>query len=399
MLAGKRFDIIQVSVRYVFRVRKKFMGIFFSMALGIAGFILLVTMGSEVQDTLNEDLELLGGATIIRCSYERGLSARERLQAPVKFTEDTAEAVRKLPGVYAASLITFAAGYTTYYETEIEGYTLLGTDEFYWDVNTVEAIKGRFFGHEDVAKRKRVCVLGKLLAENIFGHHDVVGGFVQIRESLYEIVGILGGKNAEDRMECAYIPFTTINDRVTELVPPKLYVRSKTWDTVGQVAENIPKAIATVQSTEGLMLDVSWGPLKQLKRMVFWVQLFIIFSVITAIFIGGFGIWNGMMSSVKARTREIGLKKAMGATDFDIMLQFIVEALTVTILAALLGVLLGRAVVEGFCLLLDTRPNETLFLYSSLFGSGFSLVVGFVAGFFPAHKASRMEVVSAIRYE
>lgn len=399
MFAGKRLDIIQLSVRYVFRVRKKFMGIFLSMALGIAGLILLVTMGSEVQDTLNKDLELLGGATIIRCSYERGLSARERLQAPVEFTEETAEAVRKLPGVYAASLLTFAEGYTTYQETEVEGYTLLGTDEFYWDVNTVEAIKGRFFGHEAVEKRKRVCVLGKLLAENIFGHYDVVGEFVQIRESLYEIVGILGGKNAEDRMECAYIPFTSINDRVNELVPPKLYVRSNTWDTVGQVAENIPKAIASVQSIEGLVVDVSWGPLKQLKRMVFWVQLFIVFSVITAIFIGGFGIWNGMMSSVKARTREIGLKKAMGATDFDILLQFMVEALTVTTMAAILGVLMGRAVVEGFCLLLDTRPNETLFMYSSLVGSGFSLVVGFVAGYFPARKASRMEVVTAIRYE
>lgn len=399
MLAGKKLDIIHVSIRYVFRVRKKFFGIFFSIALGIAGLILLVTMGSEVRNNLNEDLELLGGATVIRCQYERGLTAVDRIQKPLEFTEETVVAVRSIPGVYAASLLTFASGYTTFQENEITGYTLLGIDEYYWDVTTVEAIEGTFFGHEAVEERQRVCVLGKLLAERIYGHYDVVGEFIQIHESLYRIVGILGGKSAEDRMECAFIPYTTITDRVSHLVAPKLHVRCETWDDVGEVAESIPQAIALVQPTDGLEISVAWGPLKHVKRMVFWVQIFIIFSVITSIFIGGFGIWNGMMSSVKARTREIGLKKAMGATDTDILLQFLTEALTVTFMAAVFGVFLGRLAVEGFCFMLDTRPDEVLFFTSALLGAAASLVVGFIAGFFPAYKASRMEVVTAIRYE
>ena len=98
MRSSKKVDIIQVSVRYVFRVRKKFFGIFFSIALGIAGLIMLVTMGSEVRNTLNDDLELLGGATVIRCQYERGLSAQERLIDPLEFTDEVVEAVRKMPG-------------------------------------------------------------------------------------------------------------------------------------------------------------------------------------------------------------------------------------------------------------------------------------------------------------
>lgn len=399
MFAGKKLDIISLSMRYVLRVRKKFMGIFMSIALGIAGLILLVTIGSAVRETMNDDLELLGGATVIRCHFEVGHSAEEQIQKPPEFTTETLHAVRQLPGVYAASLLTFSAGYTTYQEKEISDYTLLGIDQYYWDVTTVEAVRGAFFGQQAVQQRQPVCVLGRLLAQRIFGTDDVVGQRIQIRESLYEVVGILGGRSAEDRMECAYIPYTTIKDRVTELEAPKLYVRSKTWDDVAAVAENIPKAVASVQSAESLVVDVSWGPLKHLQQMVFWVQAFIVFSVVTAILLGGFGIWNGMMSSVKSRTREIGLKKAMGATDADILLQFLMEALTVTVLATVLGVLLGRLAVEVFCYLMETRPDEQLFLYSSLLGSAFSLLVGFVAGFFPAYQASRMEVVSAIRYE
>jgi len=399
MFSGKRLDIIFLSMRYVLRVRKKFMGIFLSIALGIAGLILLVTIGSAVRQAMNDDLELLGGATVIRCHYDRMHSADDRLQKPVEFTEQTLEAVRQLPGVYAASLLTFSAGYTTYQQNEVSDYTLLGIDQYYWDVTTVDAVRGEFFGQKAVQQRQPICVLGTLLAQRIFGTDDVVGQRIQIRESLYEIVGILGGRSAEDRKECAYIPYTTIKDRVTELAPPKLYVRSKTWDDVASVAENIPKAIASVQTTEGLVVDVAWGPLRHLQRMVFWVQAFIVFSVLTSIFLGGFGIWNGMMSSVKSRTREIGLKKAMGATDFDILLQFLVEALTVTALATVLGVVLGRVAVELFCYLLDTRPDEALFITSSVLGAAFSLFVGFVAGYFPARQASRMEVVSAIRYE
>ncbi len=395
----KYLDILHLSFLYVLRRKKRNLGIFLSVGFGVACLIFLVTMGRDVKNTLNQDLELLGGATVIRVYYERGLSADERLHAPLELNDDTAEAMRSIPGVEAVSLIKSSAGHTTWNEQEISNYLLVGTDQYYWNVSTVELLAGRFYGKEEVKNRELVCVLGNVLAEQIFGTLDVVGSHVPIFGTLYKIVGILGGGSAGGRLEYAFIPVTTIQDRLVKTEPARIYVRCKTWDDVESVAQAIPKAVASVQSTDGLGLEVAWGPLKQVKRIVFWVLLFIYFSVGSTLLIGGFGIWSGLMNSVKARTREIGLKKAMGATDFDILLQIFAEALSLTIMACVTGILLGRGAVEILCWMLHTRPDEGTFVIASLASLGFTVFLGLVAGYYPAVRASRMDVVTAIRYE
>ncbi len=396
---SKYIDIIHLSVLYVLRRKKRNFGIFLSVGFGVGCMIFLVTMGQDVKKTLNQDLELLGGATVMRVYYERGLTAEDRLYAPLELDEDVAEAIRAIPGVAAVSQIKFGVGHTTWNEQEISNYMLVGTDHYYWQVSTVETIRGHFFGNEEVEGRERVCVLGATLAQQIFGSLDVVGMHVPIHGSMYKVVGILGGGSAGPRMEYAYIPVTTIEDRVTQIEPPRVYVRSASWDDVEGVAAAIPEAVASVQSADGLEVEVAWGPLKQVKRIVFWVLLFIYFSVGSTLIVGGFGIWSSMMNSVKMRTREIGLKKAMGATDFDILLQILSEALSLTVMACLTGIVLGRGAIELLCHLLQTRPDEHVFLMVSAGCLVFTVFLGFVAGYYPALKASRMEVVSAIRYE
>ncbi len=365
----------------------------------MAGVILILTMGDKVKLTLNEDLELLGGATVVKFWYQQGLSADERIQEPIGITQESGEAVRQIPGVASVSILTMASGHTTWEEHEISDYTLLGIDQYYWDVITVKAIKGAFFGGNVVEERERVCVLGEELAKKIFGTIDVIGTYMPIRRSLYRITGILGGTNAGDRANCAYIPFTTINDRIETIFPTRMYVRCKTWDDVPNVVKRAPQVIIDTQGPGDLRMDVPWGPLKHLKRIVFWVELFIILSVSATLVIGGFGIWNGMMTSVKSRTREIGLKKAMGAEDGDILFQFLTEAVTLSFSAAVLGTILGRGAIAVACWLLDTQASEVLFLTYSLLSLAFSLFLGIAAGFYPALQASHMEVVSAIRYE
>lgn len=395
----KYLDIIHLSILYVLRRKKRNFGIFLSVGFGVGCMIFLVTMGQDVKSTLNQDLELLGGATVMRVFYERGLTAEDSLYAPLDLDVEAAEVIRAIPGVAAVSLIKSGVGHTTWNEQEISNYILVGTDQFYWQVSTVEAIRGEFFDAAAVEDRERVCVLGALLAQQIFDTLDVVGMHVPIHGSMYKVVGILGGDSAGARLEYAFIPVTTIEDRITQIEPPRVYVRCMSWDDVEGVAAAIPEAVATVQSIDGLEVDVAWGPLRQVKRIVFWVLLFIYFSVGSTLIVGGFGIWSSLMNSVKARTREIGLKKAMGATDFDILLQIISEALSLTVMACLTGILLGRGAIELLCHLLQTRPDEHVFLMSSGGSLVFTVLLGFVAGYYPALRASRMEVVSAIRYE
>lgn len=392
-------DLLFISVRQVARQYRRYFGIVLSIAFGTAGVIVILTMGDEVKLNLNKDLELLGGATVIKCTFERGLSPNERVSEYKEFNQKIAEAVRKLPGVATASLITFAPGYAIWNEQEYSGFNVLGIDEHYWDVSTVRVIQGGFFGPEEVKNRQRVCVLGRLLALKIFGTIDIIGAQLPIHGTIYRVVGILGGVNAGDREEGAFIPFTTVNDRVDQLVPSRLYVRSQTWDDVPAVAEAIPGAVAQFKNPEGLLVDVPWGPLEHLKRIVLWVELFIVFAIVATLVLGGFGIWNGMMTAVKARTREIGLKKAMGAQDFDILFQFQAEAVCLSVGAAVLGVGIGRVAVELLARALDSPPSERHFIIYAGLSLVFSILLGSGSGIYPSIRASRMEVVSAIKYE
>ncbi len=398
-MSVKQLDIIYCSLRYVLRVKRKFFGIFFSIAFGLAGFILLVTLGSEIKAKLNDDLELLGGATVIKCSYERGISPQDGIADILGFTPEIAREVRTIPGVYAASILTFGAGNASWLDNELTSFTLLGVDEYYWYVTSSFAASGEFFGTTEVEGAHRVCVLGRNLAEQIFGHSDVINEYLSINGSLYKIVAILATTTGDDRMDCAFIPFTTINDRIPHLVPPRLYVRASSWDSVLELADALPPVIEQFQSVNGLVVNVAYGPLKHLQRMFFWVSVFIVFAIVASIILGAFGVFSGMLSSVVARTREIGLKKAMGASDFDILLQFLAESLFVTTLSGIFGVGFGFGLLSLFASLVGIQYNQELFYLASLASFCFSVLLGFLSGIYPAYKASKLIIVNAIKYE
>jgi putative ABC transport system permease protein len=130
-----------------------------------------------------------------------------------------------------------------------------------------------------------------------------------------------------------------------------------------------------------------------------WVVLFIIVAILATLALGGFGIWNGMMSAVQARTREIGLKKAMGAEDQDILKQFLSEAVCLGVGSAMVGILLGHLAITWIAALLESHPPRPFFLASVALGLMLSLTISLVAGFYPARRASQMDVVTAMRYE
>jgi putative ABC transport system permease protein len=227
----------------------------------------------------------------------------------------------------------------------------------------------------------------------------VVGERVMINRALYHIIGTLDPGNQIDRAKWAYVPLNTLRARMFNLLPRRLYVRCNTWDDVPLVAAALPEAIRTHQNANTLVVEVAWEPLKHIKRIVWWVEMFVYFSIVATLGLGGFGIWNGMMTAVKSRTREIGLKKAMGAEDSDIMIQFLSESLCLSLTAGLLGVGLGWAGVQVAAQILNSSlPLDLFYMYSGL-SMAFALVLGIGAGFYPSLSAARMDVVSAIRYE
>jgi putative ABC transport system permease protein len=391
-------DLVHISLRQVFRQRKRNLGIILAIALGTAGLISIMTMGDKVKKNLNRDLDLLGGATLIKISFEEEKKPGERIRP---FKKETMDELRQLPGVDVVSQATEQVHWFPLSKSgKIITIPAQGVDEWYWSASSLEALDGVLLGAEAVDKRALVCVIGETLAESLFDKGKAVGNFLRIQNDFYRIIGVVGGLQIADRAKFAFIPISTAQDRGGNIFKSdRLYLRCKTWDDVGPVAKAIPKIVAAHQNPAFLTMEVSWAQLKRLVAIVWWVELFIYLSIGATLTLGGFGIWNGMMTSVTARTREIGLKKAMGAEPSDIMGQFLCEALCLSTSASVFGVLLAYIVVSVTSYFLGSAPGRQIFISYTGISLAFSGFLGLIAGYYPALRASRMDPVTAIRYE
>lgn len=396
-------DLLRISLRQVLRQHRRNLGAVLAIALGTAGFLVIITMGRDVKINFNRDLDLLGGATRMKIYFEGPGDVGSRIKRPEWFRERTLRALRQIPGVAGVTATISKAYYgssATTWKGQAHSFHIIGVDEHYWEVNSFTAKSGTLFGSPEVMEGRKNCVLGEDLAKKIFGHTNVVGNLLPIDRDLYRVVGVFGGVGAADRTTWAFIPLTTARSRLPNVdVVRILYLRCKTWDDVESVAAAIPDVVKGQQQAADLKVEVAWERLNVVKKTSWLIVLFIYVAIVATLCLGGFGIWNIMMNGVRARTREIGLKKAMGAQDRDILAQFMTEAICLSLGSALIGVALGRALIELVAYLLGNRPLEDIFWLCVFLGLLFASLIGMVAGLSPSVKASRMEVVSAVRYE
>lgn len=388
-------ELLHLSFRQVRRQRRRYWGVTAALALGTAGFVVIGTMGSDFKESLNRDLNLIGGVTIIKAYYDNDSGSR-----PKWFHYRTRKAVEHIAGVEKTSLVSVRYNIPSIKRGDTYHFNLVAVDEFFWEVNGFSPAAGEFFGVQSVAMRERVCVLGMALEERIFSRGKGIGQYLIIDRDYYRVVGVLGGLGAGGLTRFAFVPLTTAINRVSHLPPPgRMYVRCRTWDDVEPVGARVKPVVEQYQDPEGLTIEVASEQLKRVKMAAWWVELFVIVSIVATLMLGGMGIWNGMTASVRARTREIGLKKAVGAEERDILVQILGEALCISTGSAFLGVVLGRGAIEVASLFLENRPPESLFLVSAGLALLIAVVLGVMAGLFPAIRASRMQVTSAIRYE
>ena len=385
---------MRVSLRQVMRHRRRYMGVVLAIALGVAGSLNIVTMTREVKKNFNENLDLIGGVTILRIYFDNQRSSR-----PQWFREQTLAALKQINGVKELSLT--AVKYSRInFKGQHFGFTTMAVDESFWQVRNVWPLTGKLFGLDAVTGHKREVVLGAELAKKIFGDTHVRGKDLEINQEIYLVSGVLGGVTDSGSANSLFLPLTTAEDRFPgRLLADRLYLRCATWDDVTAVAAAIPGIVKSCQSPEELHVEGSWEALKRVRLLAWWIEFLIYLATSATFLLGGVGIWNVMMAAVTSRTREIGLKKAMGAEDRDILAQFLAEALCLSVGAALLGAGLGRIMMEFLSYIIESRPPENLFLYGVTLAFLFAVMIGVGAGLYPSIRASRMEVVSAIRYE
>ncbi len=386
-------DLLRISVRQVYRHRRRYWGVILAIALGVAGFTTIITIGRDVKKNFNQDIELIGSANLIRLYWDHRPG-----QSPAWFRPETVSALRRTPQVAAVSEYTLRPAVVAAGGMRLE-ITVWAVDHHFWHLRQYQPAMGRLLGADSISDRRKEVVLGAALAAKLFGDRNPTGQTVDLDADLYQVVGVvrLDDYSVSNSL---FIPLSTARDRLKgEVRPDRLLVRCATWDDVEGVAAAIPRVVAASQSASGLNVWVVWEALRRVQRVAWWIEFFFYLASSVTLLLGGVGIWNVMSAAVQSRTREIGLKKAMGAEDRDILAQFLTEALVLSVGAALLGLAAGRLVVALASSWLGQRPQEEVFIGCLGLSLAVAFAMGLGAGLYPSLKASRMEVVAATRYE
>lgn len=391
-------DLVRISLRQV--IRQRGFGVIFSIALGITAFIALSVLGREIRYKVGQDMVLMGGVNVIQVYMDDNQYPGQPQRG---FYPETVEALRRLPGVSLVSC-NLRGGRVFPIRTEGERTVyvdFIGVDQYYPEVYSVDLVAGRLFTAQDIKDRRRVAMLGREAATDLYGDPQIAPGkLLFLDQDVFEVVGVITGVMLGQWGRGGFIPYTTMIDRnwagskVT-----RLFVRCIGWEDIAQVVKAIPEVVQNYQHAPHLVILTQQDQLNRIRMTFMWVEALLWLGIAASLMLGGFGIWYGTFAAVRARTREVGLKKAMGGSDGDILAQFLAEALCKSVAGGILGIILGVICVELGSLFLDTDISWPLLAASSGGSILFSAFIGVAGGIYPAVQASHMDVVTALRFE
>ncbi len=334
-----------------------------------------------------------------------------------KLTMEDVYALRKLPHVVAADggkqyvKSGFRVGDVSvkYNGKKVAGAILQGSTAQIADVSDFTLAEGRFFNDEEDKRHAKVVILGHDTWESLFGQEDAIGKEVNVETGLYTVIGVVakrkqpfgGGKNPNDN--AAYFPYGTFENMHPEQKDVWISVKYDDPKNKALVQEEIRELLRVrrkvpVQKEDNFEI---FGPdsLSRLWDQLTWgLRLFMLAVSSVGLMVGGVGVMNIMLVSVTERTREIGIRKALGATKRTILTQFTTEAVTLCAIGGIIGVLVG-AVITYIVYFLPIGLPASLSTFWVLFGFGVACGIGLLFGIYPAWKAANLDPIEALRYE
>lgn len=370
--------------------------------IGVASVILLVSIGSGLQSFVTKEFESLGSNVLFISPGRLNFGGGPPQNMEAKFDFDDVRRLEDLGDPITRVSGMVSRGATFKYRSESYYGTLTGVDEDYMEFGNVELETGRFFTKSAVERSQMVAVIGHKVYLELFGDGrlavgkeiDVAGRQVVVIGVLKEKGGGIGGSGDENSY--VFMPVTAASKVTGIEKPAAIMVRTQTPDDTAIATRRIKAYFYRKDLTDD---DFTILEPKELLASInsFLGAVTGALSGIAAIslVVGGIGIANIMLVSVTERTREIGLRKAIGATRRDILLQFLIEAMVLSALGGIIGILVG----SGFSAILRTFIETSVTWQSVALSFGISALVGIISGLAPAIRASRLNPIDALRYE
>ena len=377
------------------------------IVIGVASVIALVMLGDGATLSITEGLAKLGtNMLILQPGQERRSRMDDGAAAPAFKINDVYALSAEVAGLKAVAP-TATKSITAVFAANTYLTTVIGTTNGYFTARDWEVSDGRLFETSEERGGSAVCILGETVRKSLFGANDPVGSLVRLDRFSCEVIGVLVSKGAStfgmDQDDTIVVPITLFQRRLSGNQDIRtIYISvdpSANSETVKSDINSLLRERRKLRSeqTENFHVRDTKELMTTLTETTRMLTLLLGSVAAISLLVGGIGIMNIMLVSVTERTREIGIRLAIGALEGEVLMQFLIEAVTLSSLGGIAGIVLGLMIAYGVTVVFDMPYvfNESIIVVSFCF----SMFVGIVFGFFPARKAASLDPIDALRHE
>ena len=372
--------------------------------IGVFAVISLVSLGHSARQYVADQFTVMGSNLIIIIPGKRETTGSAMIGASSvhKLTMEDAEAIRRrLPSINGVAPIIFGLGLV-----KQEGFSrntwVTGTGHEYPYVRNHNPVTGQFFGRDDVAGGRRVTAIGAKVKMELFGEENPLGKFILVMGTPFRVIGVMerrGNSLGFDLDDVVFIPVTAARRLFNTDGLFEIITRARSAEDVTAAEGSIKELIRSRHNGEDDITIVSQNQmLDTLNTILDGLTLTLAGIAAISLVVGGIGIMNIMLASVSERTREIGLRKALGACSRDILTQFLVESVVLSMIGGFIGILFTTATLFAARRAFPSLP-VVITSWSVVLAVTFSAAIGIFFGVFPARRASRLTPIEALRTE
>jgi putative ABC transport system permease protein len=378
--------------------------------IGIASVTLMLAVGDGIKAFINKQLAALGSnLVIVQADSRKAVGARLRTGTVQTMTVDDAEAINRLPTVLGAApmLTTFSQ---ISFGNDNSNNQVQGTTPIAFVIRNLRLAKGIPLSEVDVATAARVAVLGKKVAEQLFYKTDPIGQRIRIDNQSFQVIGVLDNEGQSfdvgDIGEVVMVPISTARVTLIRTPTPRsvqyIIAQARTAETVNDMVADISDLVRDRHRIRADDQDdfriVNFGEFaKSGEAIATGLAIALGFVGAVSLVVGGIGIMNIMLVSVTERTREIGIRMAIGARPADVLWQFLFEAVSICLVSGVIGVTLSAALAAAVTA--TGKFDMVIGVRVVVIATVFSCAVGVFFGFYPARRASRLQPVECLRHE